>query len=135
MYRLSRAGNILTIAEREYGIGNEIKFTTFTSCLGVMSKVRTEGNIIGVHLGLLSSDSAITPQDVGQVKWLLDRYNYDTTSTVIIGAISVWERSAPDVLRRLFKDLGLHRNHPRVHAMGDYTWGGRITGNEVEITY
>jgi len=134
-YRISRAGNIMSIPELQYGIGAEIKFTAFTSCLGVMSKVRSEGNIIGVHLALMEGNNYVTAQDVGQVRWLLDRYSYESTSTVIIGAVSVWHNSVPNVLGRLFRDLGLHRNHPRVHAMGDYTWGGKITNNEVEITY
>jgi len=37
-YTLSKTADLMKIAEQEYGSGPEIKFTAFTSCIGVLAR-------------------------------------------------------------------------------------------------
>ena len=69
-YTLNHAGNAMQIREREYATGNPVRFTAFTSCLGLMAWAADENEnaIRAVHLSLLNENDQPFDEDaVGQV--------------------------------------------------------------------
>jgi hypothetical protein len=58
-YNLTQAPQVMDIAEQQYGAANEIRFTTFTSCIGLIGL--NGQNVSGVHLVAVSNQG--TPFD------------------------------------------------------------------------
>ncbi len=137
MYALEQATDPLQIGEQQYGIGEQVKFTTFTSCIGILSKVTNEDKVIGVHLVLVGKKGGkITEDAVMRVMMLLERLKYDRGTTKVLGHIGIWKEKkegAPDVWQRLKNSLGVDEN--RTFPWGDGTYGGTLEGGQVEITF
>lgn len=137
MVRLKQAANVNAIREWEYGWGPTVQFTGFSSCIGVLGKIKyQEGtHVIGVHLAIHdSNDNQVTVQDIRQIKWLLERYGYVRNSGIVIGQISVWANSHADGLNQLKKDLGIV-GEGRLFQLAQGTYGGEIDDGDVNITY
>ena len=130
-FALDQASNVLAIAEDEYGTGREIRFTTFTSCLGVIAML--DGNQgIGIHLVLVNkSKEEFEAGDVKVVEQLLIDQKYEPTMVVVIGAISFWEESAPDAYEALIEAL----KPSKTYAFGDGIYGAKFEDGEIELTY
>ena len=114
MYTINPARNLKNIEEREYGAAAEIAFSTFTSCIGVISVV--PGNkVIGVHLVLFSDkDEMVIPEDITRVIKILESQKYEKSKAMVVGQVDVWNGSAPTALQRLLDSLGLTKKHARV---------------------
>ncbi len=139
MYTLKYTTNVNDIKETEWGIGPQVQFAKFTSCIGVLSKVQGKDNVIGIHLVLVDHDgNNINPEVISGsrgVKDVLRGLNYDPAKTKVIGHIDYWIKSAPTVLDRLIKELGFKdRKDERLYQFGDGNYGGKITDGDVEIT-
>lgn len=131
MYELTEAADLHCIEEREWGIGSEIKFGTFTSCIGVVSKVRFSSDVIGVHLAIEDSmGNQATPMDMNHVWYFLEEHNWDRSSTKVIGCINVWKASNRAAWDRLMYCLEGADEYP----LGEGTYGARASGGGVELT-
>jgi len=91
-YELKLASNVREIKECEYGVAETIQFTKFTSCIGVIAKVKDRSEVIGIHLVLIDpSDNPFSEDDVPTVKNVLKSYGIDKAKTKVIGQIDFWK--------------------------------------------
>tara|TARA_R110002049_G_scaffold210604_1_gene381505 strand:- start:38059 stop:38499 length:441 start_codon:yes stop_codon:yes gene_type:complete len=124
-YVFIQATDTEAIAEREWGKADEIMFTAFTSCIGIMAI--KDDQVIGVHLTLRDDTNAVTNADIDTAIGLLDGGAYP----VVIGAISAWEASAAAVYQHLVDTL-----HPvEQYGYGDGTFGGEIVNGRIQPRY
>ena len=132
-YTLNQAANSMAIAEREWGVGQTIQFTHFTSCIGVLAKVKGQNEVIGVHLVLIDNQSnPFTAEVVTLINSVLTSRNYDPATVIIIGQIAYWEKSATVPYQTLLNTL------PPVstYQLGDGTYGATVnTAGQIELTY
>jgi hypothetical protein len=130
-YKLSKASNPLTIAEREYASAATIKFTTFTSCIGVIAK---EGDTLtAVHLvATTGKDHVCNANDIAKV---LGRLPKKPDAVTIVGCIDVWENQANGkVLVGAFQKLtGSLQNFTKDYR-GAGTYGARIENNKIVVS-
>jgi len=90
-YTLSQAANIQAITEREWGVGPLIRFTTFTSCIGVVAKVTGQNQVIGIHLGIRDAeDNCFSADDVTLVTGVLNTQQFDPSTVKIFGTTDAW---------------------------------------------
>lgn len=90
---LQEASDVMAIAEREVGCGEgEIKFTGFSSCIGVT--VRDGTKVKGVHLALIKPDGTpFNKDDAAKVLTSLGTYS----EAMIFGQIVFWKNPANQV--------------------------------------
>ena len=131
-YEIKKTANPLEIKERRYGQGSEIKFTTFTSCIGVIG-CNTDSEIVsGVHLSILSDDNtSFRFQDVESVTKRIIGYS----EVAVIGCIKAWEESEDGNLRSAFQELITKLKKPYIINTGNGIFGGRLEKGEFEILY
>lgn len=121
MSYLSLANNTMSIAEQEYGTSGEIRFTTFTSCIGLIAK---NGPIVtGIHLVLF--DRSGNPFNaVDEVVMRLGGYQ----RVVVIGHTDdIWSQipSYHDLIGRL--------HTPVIIQTDDGIYGGKVQGGVFQI--
>ncbi|MDZ8223706.1 hypothetical protein [Nostoc sp. ChiVER01] len=92
-YSIHKAKNAQEIKEREYGIADQmIKFTKFTSCLGIVA-INNEGKLIGIHLSVVDENGdAFSPTVVPLVTSLV---RSDPRKVVFVGHNYLWEENLP----------------------------------------
>ena len=56
-YTISKATDPLKINEQEYASATKIKFTAFTSCIGVIAKMGA--TLTAIHLVMVANDESI----------------------------------------------------------------------------
>jgi len=116
-YNFAPAGNVMAIAEQQYGTAQEVRFTQFTSCIGLLA--RAGNNVTGVHLVMVSADD--TPFDnaaADAAVALLPAY----TQVVVIGQTQMWNDNLNGPYNYL---LGLLAN-PVIIDVNDGIYGGRV---------
>lgn len=129
IYTLHRAHyGALMIREQEYATGPKVRFTNFTSCIGIV--VKNGASLTGVHLVMdsLDDNSMFGEEGVTNVIQVLGvRYE----KGVIVGFTGSWSRipaytSLKQKLPNLTED---QREYP------GYRWGAEIDeNNEIAIT-
>ncbi len=130
-YILSEASNIMGIEEREYGSGKEIKFTTFTSCIGVVVIGNGGGGLTGVHLALTGTDgSKFGPAAAAAVLEKLPAHN----TSIVIGRISYWKDGANGA-KAGYNTLVGGLAGMTEYQFADGIYGATIDGGAIEITY
>jgi hypothetical protein len=125
-YNFAAAGNVLQIAEQQYGTAGTVRFTGFTSCIGLLA--RNGGNVTGVHLVMVAADN--TPFDnaaANAAVGLLGGYG----AVAVIGQTGMWADNLPGPYNHL---IGLLHN-PAIIDTNDGTYGGRVSGAGVFQTY
>ncbi|MBE0623156.1 MAG: hypothetical protein IH605_21415 [Burkholderiales bacterium] len=91
-YKLSNAGDAMTIGEQEVGTGKTIQFGKFTSCVGVIGK-KSDGSLVGIHLVRFGSDGEpFKLDDIPTVKTQLS----GLSDITIIGQTDFWEQDLLD---------------------------------------
>ena len=124
-YVFTKANDTEAIAECEWGKADEIMFTGFSSCIGIMAIKDNE--VIGVHLPLRDANNAVTDADIDTAIGLLD----GGTFPVVIGSISAWKASASSVYQYLLDTL----KPVDQFSYGDGTYGGEIVGGKIQPRY
>lgn len=118
-YTLNPAQDVMAIAEQQFGSGEEIRFTPFTSCIGVIAR---EGNqVTGIHLVMLSQDDTPFNDDAARLT-LRTLSNY--TQVIVIGQIEMWEDNFQQPYQTLINGL----NSPMTISRNDGKYGGRVNG-------
>ena len=134
MYTLTETGAPLTVGEREYAIGPTIKFTQFTSCIGILSKTEFLNTLLGIHLSIYDQqNNKFNIVTAAQVRELLEINSCDQTTTIVIGHIGAWERSNEVAYGRLIDLLGVPEE--RQYRFGDGSYGGHVENGQIEIDY
>ncbi|KZB55546.1 hypothetical protein AUP42_03200 [Thalassospira lucentensis] len=124
-YVFSQAANPLAIAECEYASAAEIRFSTFTSCIGIVG-IRN-GEVFGIHLPL-AVDDFVTNADIDAALV----HCQGLAQTTITGVIGAWTSSRPTVYAYLVAQLG----NPAIgvdHDEGVY--GARVNNGNLVLSY
>jgi hypothetical protein len=132
-YTLSVAGDVLKIKEQEYGSGAEIKFTAFTSCIGVIAKKGI--TLTAVHLVMKAEDDSIFESATAtEVLALLPAA---PDAVTIFGCVSLWENPENNVLVAFQKLTATVKSLKKYqqYTFGIGTYGATIDGDDIEITY
>jgi hypothetical protein len=130
-YTIQPAANVMAINERESGTANEIRFTRFTSCIGVLGVVG--GQVRGVHLSISDQNQNLFDNAaVGQVVALFA----GATQLKLIGQVAYWENPANGVATAyagLVAQLSIPADD--IYQLTDGVYGGKMDGADLEITY
>jgi len=127
-YKLIAAAKATAIAEREYASAEEIKFTPFTSCIGVIAK---EGaTLTAVHLTVLDDkEHKFCTIDAARVIGCLPT---KPDKVKIVGCIDVWLHPDNKVQAAFEKLTGSLKNLQTLN-WGDGTYGAKINGAEIDV--
>lgn len=119
-YNFYPASNVMKIAEQQYGTDNEVRFTIFTSCIGLLAK--NNNHVTGVHLVMLSENETLFDNTVADdaVK-LIGQYQ----QVVVIGQTNMWD----DNLNKSYQYLIGKLRNPVIIDKNDGTYGGRLNNN------
>ncbi|ALN89032.1 hypothetical protein [Lysobacter gummosus] len=138
-YTLTPAGNALAIAERQWAAaanvasaGDDtqptIQFTGFSSCIGIAARNNDGTDVIGIHLAIDAADGTrFSGGDVATVINVLQAWDYDPLTTMVIGQISTWQGTIPAAFDQLIAALG----NPRQFAYGDGVYGAGLNDANV----
>ncbi|HEY2068998.1 MAG TPA: hypothetical protein VGG48_05545 [Rhizomicrobium sp.] len=87
-YTFKKADHPLFIGEREYDTASDIRFTLFTSCIGVA--VQNGQKVTGVHLSIYGTDGDKFDNTAAAevAKLLGDKYE----QALILGKVEIWEK-------------------------------------------
>jgi hypothetical protein len=135
-YTLDLAKDEMAIGEREYGIGQEVKFTTFTSCIGILA-LTNESQIIAIHLALMDEDDWFSSTDIPTIQAVLnDHSNHGEYEIQLVGQISFWESPLNGPLSEAYTALVAALNPSKfVSHERDGTYGAKISGGEITVTF
>jgi hypothetical protein len=134
-YTLNQASNNMAIKECEYGSAAEVKFTAFTSCIGILAKKKSEDKVIGIHLVITNKSGDKFDQAAAQtVKTCLDNESYDSSDVILLGSLDIWNDPQNGVKDGYDKLLALIQPTKK-YQFGDGTYGGTIEDGKVEVTY
>lgn len=98
-YTLKPAADPHYVEEREYASGTSLDFAPISSCVGIVSRLRGQNQVIGVHLGLLSpSGEPFTRTNALQVALILQAQGADLSTTRVFGETDFWVGMAYDAL-------------------------------------
>ena len=131
-------GDPLKIAEQEYASGSKLKFTAFTSCIGVIAK---KGEMLtGIHLVAIGDGGVFMPTDVNRVHKLLPT---PADRITVFGFINDWRngRNGEELkiaTLKLTGELKLNVAHGGVEHYyelqeGDATYSAEIVGGEIKL--
>lgn len=135
-YQFTQAVNSLKVEERQYSSASEIRFTAFTSCIGIVSVNVNMKKVIGIHLSLRDQNNAIAVSDIPEAIGKLHVMDYKKSNTIIIGEISAWRRSAPAVYNTLLLRLGRPTEYDWASGVYGATFSkdAEVNGN-IEFTF
>ena len=110
-----------------------VQFTAFTSCIGICARDNTGAQVIGIHLSVRDQDGALfAAGDVATVTAILQNWNYDIDTVIVLGQISVWQASVPVAYQALLDALG----DPPTYPFADGQYGAGLNqDNVLEPTY
>ena len=126
-YNFTQAGNVMNIEEQQYGSAGEIRFSKFTSCIGLIA--RNGNNVTGVHLVMVSSDDTYFDNAAADAAIrLLGNYQ----QVVVIGYTATWAANLLDPYQHLI--AGLRKPVIIENEKDNGKYGGRVK-NGVFQTY
>lgn len=129
-YKFSKAGNPMAIAEQEYGIDKEIKFTKFTSCIGVIAK--RNDTLYAVHLVMVGKeDDPFNETAAVDVVGLFPKLPEKVT---IVGCIDDWKNNVGKAYLKLISAI---KSLEKYETLGknDGTYGAKIVGDKIVVTH
>lgn len=131
-YPVSKAADPKAVEECQYGIGQEVKFTKFTSCLGVFCKINGKSNVIGVHLVLVDgNDVQFKLEDVPKIEKLLEENDAELDTGWVVGCLDKWPGDIKNAFYKMFEDC----DGARILDKGDGFYSAKIKNNVVEVTF
>jgi len=128
-YLYTQANDLAKISEQEYGTGEEIWFTHFDSCIGVIA--RKGDDVTGVHLVRLSKSESYFDNSAAQgcVDLLPDAYD----DVVVIGLLSEWAES--ESVKGGYEHLLSLLTNPTKIQYGAGTYGFRVHNSRMQLGY
>ncbi|SDZ22473.1 hypothetical protein SAMN04487939_12459 [Lysobacter sp. yr284] len=110
-----------------------VQFTPFSSCIGICARNNTGTQVIGIHLSVRDQNGALfSSGDVATVTGILQNWNYDIDTVIVLGQTSAWEGSVPQA----YQDLLAALDDPAVYSFGDGQYGAGLNdGDVLEPTY
>lgn len=122
-YTFTQTTDTTNITEQHYGTDNEIRFSAFTSCIGLMA--RHDNKVTGVHLVMFSNDDS--PFDNAAADAAIALLG-DYSEVVVIGQANMWNDNLTGPYQHLLANL----NNPTVIDVNDGTYGGRVEGTHFQ---
>jgi hypothetical protein len=132
-YTFSAAADATKIKEQEYASAAAIKFTKFTSCIGVIAK--KGGTLTAVHLVMKASDDTLF--DAGAATAAIALIPAKPDAVTIFGCISLWENPSNNVQAAFQKLTGAFSSLSKYqqYTFGQGEFGAEISGDDIDITF
>ena len=132
-YSLSVAKDAGAIKEQEYASAKEVTFTAFTSCIGVIAK--KSDTLTAVHLVMV--DKSGNKFDTTAAATVIGVLPKDPDAVTIFGCISVWENPKNEVQAAFQKLTAAYSSLKKYqqYSWGDGTYGAKVTGDAIEMTF
>lgn len=127
-YTYNPAYNPLAVEEQAYSTAVELRFTAFTSCIGLLAACANDnvGQVTGVHLVMVGADESVFDNAAADnAVALLGQYS----QVVVIGLTDLWQANLPGPYRYLLAQL----THPIVMPEQDGLYGGRIEAGVFQV--
>ena len=128
-YIIRETTNPLQIKEQEFASAKEIKFTPFTSCIGVIAKKGAK--LTAVHLVMVADDGSYFNRNAATT--VLDNLPEEPDVVTIIGCIDLWVSPA-NGMSAAFEQLTGKLKTLKKEQLEDGTYGAKIKGDDIEIT-
>lgn len=123
-YLLAPGGNAMAIAEQQYAGAGTIRFTRFTSCIGVMGY--NAGVVTGVHLVMFAVDGTPFNNAAANAAALaIGAY----ARVAVIGHTQMWAANFPGPYAHLLGQLVA----PDIVDMDDGIYGGRVINGICQV--
>lgn len=131
---LTLAADAQAIGECQYASYNqEIKFTAFTSCVGI-GYLAGNGQVFGVHLPIALPDgSYFSVDDVTSVRQQLQAIGYRAGTGLLLGQITYWTNSVPEAYAVLVQQCGIAAD--RCYQFDDGIYGVELVDGALQPTY
>ena len=129
-YTITPAGNILAISEREVGVGATIRFTGFSSCIGVIAL--DGANLTAVHLSLRAADD--TPFKLAAANKALAALGDTYSKALIMGCVDVWEDPATGVTQG-YQFLKSNLNNFSRLNLAEGAYGATVNGTAIKLLH
>lgn len=134
-YHIVQAPDVLAIPEEQFGVAQTIQFTKFTSCIGVLAKVKGANQVIGIHLVMVGLDGSFNDGGVNAVMAVLNANNYDPTTAIILGQIAYWQTPSNGVSAS-YQQLVNQLRPVQTYQLADGYYGATVDANgDIELTY
>lgn len=131
-YPVTQTTDLLAIAECKYAIGAKLKFTKFTSCLGLFCKVSGKDEVIGIHLVLVDgNDHKFTIADVPAIRQILTDNNAQLDTGWVVGCLDNWPGDIKNSFYQLFEDA----EGERIMNSGAGWYSATVAGNNVVVNF
>jgi len=133
-YQFTQAADAMAIAEQGYATAAAIKFTGFTSCIGVIAK--RGGLLTGAHLVLNAPDGTKFNQNAA-TRLIYEVLGNQYDKIWIIGCVDIWRTPANGVLAAYEKLTSMIRSLEVVqhYNFADGTYGAQIEDDDIDITF
>lgn len=130
-YTFTQTTDAMGIKEQEYATAKEVKFTKFTSCVGIISRKGTM--LTGVHLVMVAKDSSSF--DEAAALKIAPLLGSSPDEIYIFGGTESWKAAKGGVGQGFAKLLSA-LSGAKVYNWGDGTFGAKIgEDGKIEITY
>jgi len=129
-YEITLTTNPSEIKEQESGTATEVKFSTFTSCVGVIS--RKAGSLTAVHLVMVGKDGQNFDDEAARK--VLNMVGSSPDEVIVLGNVNSWKASGEigPAFRKLLDGLG----GAAEYTFGDGAYGAKLgEDGKIEITY
>lgn len=132
-YTFTAGGDAMKIKEQQYASAAEIGFTKFTSCIGVVAL--KGGSLTAAHLVMKADDGTLI--DATAMAKLITLLPASPDAVTIFGCISLWENPANNVQAAFQKLTAAYDKLAKYqqYAFGEGTYGAKVDGDDIEITY
>lgn len=129
-YPVTQTTDLLAIPECKYAVGAQLKFTKFTSCLGLFCKVNGKDEVIGIHLVLIDgSGHAFTAEDISSIRNILTNHNAQLETGWVVGCLDFWQEDILNEFSQLFGDNEAHKMNKC-----DVLYNAEISGDTVIVS-
>ena len=138
-YELIKGTDPRNIREQEYASSPTIKFTAFTSCIGVIAK--KGGTLTGVHLVMVDRNDKYFGADARDVPSVISKLPASADKITIFGWLEDWRNSPNQTVKNAFAQLTgtLKANNVGLYHQSmreDGTYGAEIgKAGEIKITF
>ena len=132
-YSVTPAKDAGSIKEQEYASAKQITFTKFTSCIGVIAK--KADTLTAVHLVMVDPNGVRF--DTTAAATVIGILPKDPDAVTVFGCIDSWENPANTVLaafQKLTAPYSALKKYQQ-YTFGQGTYGAKIDGDDIEITY
>jgi hypothetical protein len=118
--------NALAIPERRWASAQQIQFTPFTSCIGLIGI--NGPNLTALHLGLVDGAFGFDNAAADQAAAIMAPC---AAGIFVIGETAYWTNTVPGPYQHLLNQL----NAPNLYPLADGTYGADLVGGVIQLTF